>query len=101
MKQLDIFETDYQSANYTSTSKESLLKIKPKIKTKRQQVYEFLKLKSSTNYEISEELDMLLSSVCGRVRELQILNLIEDSGLRKETPHGKTAIIWRKKENTL
>ena len=76
MKQLDIFATDYESANYTKTSQDALATIKPKIKTKRQQVYEFVKSKASTNYEISDELEIPLSSVCARVRELQVLNLL-------------------------
>ena len=96
-EQLDIFDTDYQSANYTDTSQEALATIKPKIKTKREMVYDFVKLKASTNYEISDELEMPLSSVCGRIRELQILNLVEDSGTRRKTPYGKTAIVWRVK----
>ena len=98
MKQLDIFETDYESANYTKTSQDALATIKPKIKTKREQVYDFVKLQSSTNYEISDELEMPLSSVCGRIRELQILNLVEDSGLRRETKYGKQAIVWQRKK---
>lgn len=97
MKQLDIFDTDYQSANYTDTSQEALATIKPKIKTKREMVYDFVKLKASTNYEISDELEMPLSSVCGRVHELQELNLLEDSGTRRKTPYGKTAIVWKLK----
>ena len=36
MKQLDIFDTDYESCNYTDTSQQALATIKPKIKTKRQ-----------------------------------------------------------------
>tara|TARA_R100000935_G_scaffold50002_3_gene75706 strand:+ start:63 stop:359 length:297 start_codon:yes stop_codon:yes gene_type:complete len=96
-EQLDIFDTDYQSANYTDTSQEALATIKPKIKTKREQVYQFVKLKASTNYEISDELEMPLSSVCGRVHELQELNLLEDSGIRRKTPYGKTAIVWKLK----
>jgi hypothetical protein len=97
MKQLDIFDTDYQSANYTDTSQEALATIKPKIKTKREMVYDLVKLKASTNYEISDELEMPLSSVCGRVHELQELNLLEDSGTRRKTPYGKTAIVWKLK----
>jgi len=97
MIQLDIFETDYQSCNYTKTSKDALATIKPKIKTKREQVYEFIKSKSSTNYEIADELEMPLSSVCARVRELQILKLVIDSGLKRETKYGKQAIVWQKK----
>ena len=34
MKQLDIFETYYESCNYTSTSKKALASVKPKIKPK-------------------------------------------------------------------
>ena len=95
MKQLDIFDTDYQSANYTNTSQEALATIKPKIKTKRELVFLLLKTQSLTNYQISDELEMPLSSVCGRVHELQELNLVEDSSLRRKTPYGKTAIVWK------
>jgi len=97
MKQLDIFDTDYESCNYTKTSQEGLATIKPKIKTKREQVYDLIKLNALTNYEISDELDMPLSSVCGRVRELQVLDLVIDSGLRRKTKYGKQAIVWKSK----
>ena len=101
MKQLDIFETDYESANYTKTSQNGLASIKPKIKTKREQVYQLIKLNPLTNYQIADELDMPLSSVCGRVHELQELNLVENSGLTRETKYGKQAIVWqlKKKKN--
>ncbi len=94
-EQLNIFDTDYQSANYTDTSQEALATIKPKIKTKRELVFLLLKTQSLTNYQISDELEMPLSSVCGRVHELQELNLVKDSGLRRKTPYGKTAIVWK------
>ena len=97
-KQLDIFDTDYESANYTKTSQDALATIKPKIKTKREEVYEFIKFQSSTNYEIADELDMPLSSVCGRVHELQELNLIENSGKTRKTKYGKQAIVWQKRK---
>ena len=41
---------------------------------------------------------MPLSSVCARVRELQLTDHIEDSGLRRKTQFGKLAIVWRKKD---
>ena len=98
MKQLDIFDTDYESCNYTKTSQEALATIKPKIKTKREQVYDLIKLNALTNYEISDELDMPLSSVTARCRELQALNLVEDSGTRRKTKYGKQAIVWQRKK---
>ncbi len=97
-EQLDIFDTDYQSANYTDTSQEALATIKPKIKTKREMVFWLLKTQSLTNYEISDELEMPLSSVCGRVHELQELNLVENSGLTRKTKYGKQAIVWQRKK---
>ena len=92
MKQLEL---DYPAYNYTETSKSAFINKKDKL-TRREQVYEFIKSKSSTNEEISEELNMPLSSVCGRCRELQELNLVQDSGHRRETKYGKNAIVWSK-----
>ena len=95
MKQLELV---YPAYNYTETSKSAYIKQKPKLKTKRELVLEFVKSQPSTNYQISDELEMPLSSVCARVRELQLLEEIEDSGHRRETPYGKTAIVWQRKE---
>ena len=92
-------ELDYAAHNYTDTSKSAYIQQKPKLLTKRERVLEFLKTQASTNYEIAEELEMTLSSVCARCRELQVLNLVEDSGKRRDTPYGKTAIVWRIKKN--
>ena len=96
MKQLEL---NYKAHNYTDTSRSAYNKQKPKLLTKRERVLEFLKTQASTNYEIAEELEMTLSSVCARCRELQVLDLVEDSGKRRETPYGKTAIVWRIKKN--
>jgi len=98
MKQSNLFDTDYPSCNYTDTSQEALATIKPKIKTKRELVFELLKTQPFTNYEISDELEMPLSSCCGRIRELQILNLVENSGLTRKTKYGKQAIVWQKRK---
>ena len=94
MKQLEL---NYKAHNYTDTSRSAYNKQKPKLLTKRERVLEFLKTQESTNYEIADELEMTLSSVCARCRELQILDLVEDSGKRRETPYGKTAIVWHVK----
>ena len=90
MKQLEL---EYPAHNYTDTSKSAFVNKKDKL-TKREQVYELLKTQSLTNYEIADELDMPLSSVTARCRELQLLNLVEDSGKRRETKYGKQAIVW-------
>ena len=76
MKQLEL---EYPAHNFRDTSKSAWVNKKDKL-TKREQVYEYVKPQASTNYEISDELEMPLSSVCARCRELQLLGLIEDSG---------------------
>ena len=95
MKQLEL---EYPAHNYTETSKSAWVNKKDKL-TKREQVYEYIKFQDSTNYEIARELEMPLSSVCARVRELQLLGLVEDSCNRRQTPYGKTAIVWQTKKN--
>ena len=94
MKQLEL---EYPAHNFTDTSKSAWANKKDKL-TKREQVYEYIKFQDSTNYEIARELEMPLSSVCARVRELQLLGLVEDSCNRRQTPYGKTAIVWQKKD---
>ena len=94
MKQLEL---EYPAHNFTDTSKSAWVNKKDKL-TKREQVYEYIFTSASTNYELSEMLNMPLSSVCARVRELQLTGHIEDSGIRRKTPYGKTAIVWQKKD---
>ena len=95
MKQLEL---EYPAHNYTETSKSAYNKQKPKLKTKREKVLEFVKSQSSTNYQIADELEMPLSSVCARVHELQECNLVINSGLTRETKYGKQAIVWQIKK---
>ena len=96
MKQLEL---NYPAHNYTDTSKSAWVNKKDKM-TKREQVYELLKLNPLSNYQIAEELEMPLSSVCARVRELQLTGQIQDSGKRRKTPYGKTAIVWQRSDQT-
>jgi len=99
MKELE-FNFEYKAHNNTDTSKKAWTNKKDKL-TKREQVFEYIKLQSVTNYEIADELKMPLSSVCARVRELQLTGHVEDSGIRRETPFGKTAIVWQKKDQII
>tara|TARA_Y100000296_G_scaffold73933_1_gene91936 strand:- start:38 stop:331 length:294 start_codon:yes stop_codon:yes gene_type:complete len=89
---------NYKSHNYTDTSIKAYGKKILKLKGLRIKVLEFLQSQSSTNFEIAEELEMTLSSVCGRCRELQLMDLVEDSGKRRKTPNGATAIVWQRKK---
>ena len=68
-----------------------------KLKGLREEVYQFLLIEPKTNHQIAEELDMTLQSVCGRCRELQLMDLVFDSGQRRKTSFGGSAIVWQAK----
>ena len=65
---------------------------------KRPTVAEKKWMEAVSNYQIAEELEMPLSSVCARVRELQLTGHIEDSKIRRKTQFGKFAIVLQKKD---
>ena len=93
MTQYDLF--GYKAHNNTKTSKSAFEYQQPKVKTLREKVHDLIKTQPSSNDQIADELDMVLSSVCARVRELQVLNFIEDSGKRITTKYGRKAIVWQ------
>ncbi len=92
---------NYKAHNYTDTSIRAYGKKILKLRGLRLKVLEFLQSQSSTNFETAEELEMTLSSVCGRCRELQLMDLVFDSGKRRKTPNGGTAIVWQVKQKQL
>ena len=53
--------------------------------------------RGATDWEISEELGILRTSAGKRRHELVALGLVENSGQRRETDTGSTAIVWRAK----
>lgn len=93
MTQYDLF--DYKAHNNTDTSKSAYEKQIPKAKTLRERVHQLIITQPCSNEQIADELEMVLSSVCARVRELQVLNFIEDSGKRVTTKYGRKAIVWQ------
>ena len=96
MTEFNLF--NYKSHNYTDTSERAYKKKEYKLKGLREEVYNFLKIEPQTNHQIAEGLNMTLQSVCGRCRELQLMDLVEDSGMRRKTSFGGSAIVWQAKE---
>lgn len=64
----------------------------------RIKVYEYLKavgLHGATDYEIGVALSILRTSAGKRRKELLEMGHVEDSGERRQTDSGSTAIVWR------
>ena len=53
----------------------------------------------ATDCQISQALGILRTSAGKRRHELVALGLVENSGQRRETDTGSTAIVWRAREN--
>ena len=88
---------NYKAQNYTDTSQKAYQKKVYKLQGLREEVYQFLLMEPKTNHQIAEELDMTLQSVCARCRELQLMDLVFDSGQRRKTSFGGSAIVWQAK----
>jgi len=48
------------------------------------------------NHQISETMEIPLSSVCARIRELQLEDKIEDSGKRAISKYGRDCVVWKR-----
>ncbi len=91
-------ELDYKAYQKNSETSKSAWENKKDKLTIKEQVYDLLLNNPLANHQISEIMNIPLSSVCARVRELQVLNLVIDSGLKRKTKYGKDAIVWERKK---
>jgi len=86
---------DYEAYQRNSeTSKKAYYSKKDKL-TKKDQVYDLLLDNPLANHEIADIMNMPLSSVTARIRELQIDGKVEDSGKRTKSKYGKDCVIWK------
>lgn len=82
----------------TDTSRAAADSFAAKAKPIREQVLRCLKAKGpQTSEEISAAIGVKHNSVQPRTSELKVMELIEDSKLRRETECGKQSIVWRAK----
>jgi len=78
------------------TSKEAAASASKRGPTQRRRVWNTLNnLGNATDFEISVTLGILRSSASKRRQELSDLGFIIDTGLRRNTDSGSSAIVWR------
>lgn len=83
--------------NGTDTSKAAAEKAKPKAKTVRQQLFELIAAagpQGMTADEVGSSTGRPAQSVSARLKELQELGLIKDSGRRRDTRYGRAARVY-------
>ena len=95
MEELDLF--NYKAYQRKSATSKQAYDSKKNKSTLRDKVHGLLLWKSLSNEQIANELNIPLSSACARVRELQILGLVEDSKYRTLSKFGKKVVLWQGK----
>ena len=66
--------------------------------TLKEQVYDLLLNNPLANHQIADTMEIPLSSVCARIRELQLEDKIEDSGKRAMSKYKRECVIWQRKK---
>tara|TARA_X000001388_G_scaffold53732_2_gene39342 strand:- start:957 stop:1244 length:288 start_codon:yes stop_codon:yes gene_type:complete len=93
-KQLELDYAAYQ--RNSETSKSAYYKKKDKV-TLKEQVYDLLLDNPLANHQIADTMEVPLSSICARIRELQVEGKIEDSGKRALSQYKRECVIWKRK----
>ena len=87
---------DYEAYQRNSeTSKSAYYKKKNKL-TLKEQVFNLLLDNPLANHEIADKMEIPLSSVCARIRELQVDGKIIDSGKRTLSKYGRDCVVWKR-----
>jgi predicted Rossmann fold nucleotide-binding protein DprA/Smf involved in DNA uptake len=87
---------DYEAYQRNSeTSKSAYYKKKDKL-TLKEKVYDLLLDNPLANHQIADKMEIPLSSVCARIRELQVDGKIIDSGKRTLSKYGRDCVVWKR-----
>ena len=87
---------DYEAYQRNSeTSKSDYHKKKDKL-TLKEQVYDLLLDNPLANHQIADTMEVPLSSICARIRELQVEGKIIDSGKRTLSKYGRDCVVWKR-----
>ena len=91
---------DYEAYQRNSeTSKSAYYKKKDKL-TLKEQVYDLLLDNPLANHQIADKMEIPLSSVCARIRELQVEGKIIDSKKRVLSKYKRECVVWQRSDQT-
>ena len=91
-------ELDYKAYQRNSDTSKSAWENKKNKVTLKEQVYDLLLNNPLSNHQIADTMEIPLSSICARVRELQVEDKIEDSGKRTLSKYKRECVIWQRKK---
>ena len=91
-------ELDYKAYQRNSDTSKSAWENKKNKVTLKEQVYDLLLNNPLANHQIADTMEIPLSSICARVRELQVEGKIEDSGKRALSQYKRECVIWQRRK---
>ena len=91
-------ELDYKAYRRNSDTSKSAWENKKNKVTLKEQVYDLLLNNPLANHQIADTMEIPLSSVCARIRELQLEDKIEDSGKRAMSQYKRECVIWQRRK---
>ena len=91
-------ELDYKAYQRNSDTSKSAWENKKNKVTLKEQVYDLLLNNPLANHQIADTMEIPLSSICARVRELQVEGKIEDSGKRALSKYKRECVIWQRRK---
>tara|TARA_B100000497_G_C7429326_1_gene268413 strand:+ start:329 stop:616 length:288 start_codon:yes stop_codon:yes gene_type:complete len=91
-------ELDYKAYQRNSDTSKSAWENKKNKVTLKEQVYDLLLNNPLANHQIADTMEIPLSSICARVRELQVEGKIEDSSKRALSKYKRECVIWQRKK---
>jgi len=89
---------DYEAYQRNSETSKKAWEHKKDKKTLKDKVYDLLLENPMANNQIADTMEIPLSSVCARIRELQLEDKIEDSGKRAMSKYKRECVVWQRND---
>ena len=89
-------ELDYKAYQKNSETSKSAWENKKDKQSLKEQIFDLLLNNPLANHQIAKVMNIPLSSVCARIRELQIDKKIEDSSKRIKSQYGRDCVVWQR-----
>ncbi len=89
---------DYEAYQRNSDTSKSAWEHKKDKITLKDKVFDLLLNNPLANHQIADTMEIPLSSVTARIRELQIDGKVEDSGKRAMSKYKRECVVWQRSD---
>ena len=91
---------DYEAYQRNSDTSKSAWEHKKDKITLKDKVFDLLLNNPLANHQIADTMEVPLSSICARIRELQVEGKIIDSNKRVLSKYKRECVVWQRSDQT-